>query len=272
MHTRSLFRGLTGQGHVVMDVDYTLWPQAAIPEMVAQAKQAVLWLKEHGDRYNVDPDRIVLMGSSAGGHLALLAAYTTGHPAFPPLAQGGDTTVCGVVAFYPPVDLLELEARAQASYRNQKDRPVVSMLAQGVDAAMGRHFRLHEEDVQRATGGEDIPARRILPAIIGAQAGEVPEIYQLLSPSEHVGPQCPPTMLLLGSDDFFQLAPAVRRLHRNLRRAKVPSVLVEFPHADHAFDLVLPGLSPLAHAANSDVERFLALLAAGTNSSGSPKA
>jgi hypothetical protein len=37
---------------------------------------------------------------------------------------------------------------------------------------------------------------------------------------------------------------------------------VEFPRTDHAFDLVLPQVSPAAQAAVYDVERFLALMSA----------
>ena len=84
--------------------------------------------------------------------------------------------------------------------------------------------------------------------------------YRLLSPSSHIGPHCPPTLLLQGYDDFFQLAPAVRELHQGLQAAGLPAVLVEYPHAEHAFDLVLPLISPLARAATLDVERFLTLL------------
>ena len=46
----------------------------------------------------------------------------------------------------------------------------------------------------------------------------------------------------------------------HLQAAGVPSVLVEFPNSDHAFDLVLPHISPAAQAATYDVERFLALM------------
>jgi acetyl esterase/lipase len=56
------------------------------------------------------------------------------------------------------------------------------------------------------------------------------------------------------------MGPSVQRLHHALVAAGVASVLVEFPRTDHAFDLVLPQVSPVAQAATYDVERFLALL------------
>jgi acetyl esterase/lipase len=50
-------------------------------------------------------------------------------------------------------------------------------------------------------------------------------------------------------------------LHRKLQEAGVPSVYVEFPRTDHAFDIFLPKVSPAAQAAMYDVDRFLALMA-----------
>ena len=115
---------------------------------------------------------------------------------------------------------------------------------------------LHSRDLEH-----DLAFRDMLPAIIGGRPDQIPETYQLLSPISHVGPHCPPTLLLHGSDDVFALTPGVRSLHQSLRDAGVRAVLVEFPHTDHAFDLVLPAVSPVAQAATHDVERFLALLA-----------
>jgi acetyl esterase/lipase len=108
MMTRPQFRRLASQGHVILDIDYSISEDTPVEEMVRETKQALLWLKQHADSYGVDPERIVLMGSSAGGHLALLTAYTPGHLAFQPRNISGDERVHGVVAFYPPTDFLEL--------------------------------------------------------------------------------------------------------------------------------------------------------------------
>jgi acetyl esterase/lipase len=93
--------------------------------------------------------------------------------------------------------------------------------------------------------------------MLGGTAAEIPETYRLLSPIYHVGTHCPPTLLLQGSDDVFGLAPGVRRLHESLRAAGVPSALLEFPHTEHGFDLLLPQISPATRAATRGVEQFL---------------
>ena len=253
--TRTFFQRLAGQGHVVLDIAYTLWPQADIPTMVTEVNQAVLWMKENGAAYGVDPECVVLMGGSAGGHLALLAAYTPNHPAFQPSADAGDTSVRGVVAFYPAVDFLSIQSQTKEylhSLNSLKDKAVITMLA--------RIFMFQTEDLVWDDNSDMESLERQLAEMVGGDPNDILETYRLLSPIQHVGPQCPPTLLLQGLDDSLVLAQDVRRLQRELQTADVPVIMVEFPHTEHAFDLVLPQVSPVAQAATYDVERFLALL------------
>ena len=64
-------------------------------------------MKSNASRYGVNPDKIVLGGGSAGGHLALLAVYTPQHPELTPDdLNGADLSVCGVIFHYGPTDLL----------------------------------------------------------------------------------------------------------------------------------------------------------------------
>ena len=255
MGTRTFFRRLAGLGHTILDISYTLWPEADLPTMVTEVKQAIVWLKENGPAHGVDGERIVLMGGSAGGHLALLAAYTPDHPAFQPAPDAGDTSVHGVVAYYPAVDFLTMPI--QGGPRQPASHGVFDKVA---DAMMERLFRLYAEDVEARVGGA-IRFDNFAAALLGGRADEIPDTYRLLSPIYHVGAHCPPTLLLQGSDDVFGLTPGVRRLHKVLEEAAIPTVLVEYPHSDHGFDLILPQVSPLAKAATLDVARFLALLA-----------
>jgi acetyl esterase/lipase len=56
----------------------------------------------------VDPERVGLLGSSAGGHLALLAAFSTSEPRLPASCQAGAGAVRAVAALYPVTDLAAL--------------------------------------------------------------------------------------------------------------------------------------------------------------------
>jgi acetyl esterase/lipase len=86
----SLCSTLASRGFVVAAVDYRLSGEARFPAQLDDVRAAVAWL-----RSEVDCSRMYLWGESAGAHLALLAAL-----------DGGD--VNGVVAWYPPTDLVGL--------------------------------------------------------------------------------------------------------------------------------------------------------------------
>lgn len=253
MGTRPFFRRLAGQGHVVMDVDYTLAPATDVPGMVGDVKRALIWLKQNAAAYGVNPERIVLIGGSAGGHLALLAAYTPNDVALQPDGSTVDTSARAVVSFYGPTDFLDVHEDVERNrlrlIRRKRIRPygalVETLLQRGGVVSPGTPIE---------------SAGNYIAHLLGAEPSERPDFYQQLSPTGRVGPHCPPTLLLQGTADIFGMSRSVRRLHQLLQIAGVPSVLVEFPNSDHAFDLVLPRISPAAQAATYDVERFLALM------------
>jgi len=100
-------RAMAEHGYVGVPVQYRLVGQAPFPAQVEDVKAAVRWVRTHAAELGVDPERIVLWGSSAGAHLALLAAGTPGHAAF----EGGSgpedlsSEVAAVIAVHPPTEL-----------------------------------------------------------------------------------------------------------------------------------------------------------------------
>ena len=56
-----------------MSIDYRLAPAFRYPAALKDVETAVAWLREHGQEYRLNGDRIVLAGESAGGHLVSLA-------------------------------------------------------------------------------------------------------------------------------------------------------------------------------------------------------
>lgn len=251
--TRPLFRHLTAQGHVVMDIAYRLSPAAGILEMVSDVRYAVAWIKAHAGEYGVDPARIVLGGGSAGGHLALLVAYTPAHPALtPPDLTGVDTSVRGVFAHYGAADMRAALAHAR---RVLPDPPLCSLSALVVmaEAMMG--------DAVKGIDRRAFSAATMIGDPMGGTPEEVPDMYTLASPITHVSPACPPTLLLHGEHDFIMPPHAMRELYRQLVEAGVLTIHVQFPQTDHGFDLFLPQTSPSAQAATYDLDRFLAWMA-----------
>lgn len=64
--------GLAAAGVAVAVMDYGLAPETPLAEIVRQTRQAVAWLAAEGAAYGLDPRRIHVAGSSAGGHLAAM--------------------------------------------------------------------------------------------------------------------------------------------------------------------------------------------------------
>jgi acetyl esterase/lipase len=238
------FQRLVAQGHVVMDIDYTLAPRSSVLGMVKDVKQAILWLKQQAPMFGVSPEHIVLTGQSAGGQLTLLAAYTPNDPTFQPDGLEGDTSVRGVISYYGPTDMVAL-------YHDIQTRFVPLFPNRLVELA---HWLL-----ELVTGHGDTLASG-LSSVMGGSPDEIPELYHLLSPTSYVSADCPPTLLLQGTHDLLVDHRQVERLYQMLRRAKAPVVYVPFPNCGHTFESILPRISPPAQTAAYYTERFLALM------------
>ncbi len=94
------------QGYVAATITYRLRQEAPFPAALQDAKCAVRWMRANATKYNIDPDRIAVIGGSAGGHLSLMVAYSDG-PEFEGLGGNADQSsrVQAVINFYGVTDL-----------------------------------------------------------------------------------------------------------------------------------------------------------------------
>lgn len=94
------------RGYVAATVTYRLAPQHPFPAAIHDVKAAVRWLRANADRYHIDPERIGVVGDSAGGHLAQFLGVTEGRPEFEGTGGAPDQSsrVSCVVNFYGPSD------------------------------------------------------------------------------------------------------------------------------------------------------------------------
>lgn len=94
-----LFKPLTDAGFAWFSIDYRL---AANPAQfgiaIDDVQQAVRFVRSHAAAFNIDPERLALLGESAGGQLAAMAA----------LRAAPGESVKAVVALYAPTDLVTL--------------------------------------------------------------------------------------------------------------------------------------------------------------------
>jgi len=208
-------RWLARQGYAVFDIDYRLAPQPNWQTATRDVQCAVRWVKRHAPQLNVDAGRIALLGRSAGGHLALLAAYSHDDPAFVSdcqnSADSNDDTldhnivanVRAVVAFYAPTDL-----------RWAYDNPANELVIDG------------PATLRRFTGGT--PQTRS-------------NIYDSASPIAHVNSNAPPTLLIHGGQDQLVRRENMERLARVLDKSNAPHKTLFIPYAQHGFDYNFDG-------------------------------
>src|SRR5579863_4756005 len=100
-------RLLAEHGYAAATVTYRLAPKSPFPAAVEDVKAAVRWLRANAEKYALDPDRIGVVGDSAGGHLAQFLGVTGGVSQFE--GSGGNpglsSKVSCVVSYYGPCDL-----------------------------------------------------------------------------------------------------------------------------------------------------------------------
>lgn len=98
-------RAMAELGFVGLPAQYRLLGQAPWPAQIHDAKAAIRWTRAHALELGIDPNRIVLWGSSAGAQLALLAAGTPDAPEFEGElgTRGVSSAVAAVIAVHPPV-------------------------------------------------------------------------------------------------------------------------------------------------------------------------
>ncbi len=104
---------LAEQGWVTATVDYRLAPAVRWPDPLLDCKRALRWLRANHGQIGLDPERIVVAGGSAGGHLAAMVALTAGRFE-PDDAPPVPSHVCGAVLWYPCVDLRAVLAHPDA--------------------------------------------------------------------------------------------------------------------------------------------------------------
>lgn len=213
-------RWLAESGRVVFDVEYRLANSTQhFPAQVLDVKCAIIWVRSHAAQYHVDPERLALLGRSAGGQLALLAAYTPNEPTLQPSCSGDsqETRVRAVISFYGPTDL--------AWDYMHPGRPDV------------------------------IDTRHVLENYLGGSPATAPQAYASASPIAHVSAQSPPTLLLHGGHDQLVLAENAERIIPKLAEAGVPYTYLYLPWGNHGFDYNFNGWS--SQLVQAEISKFL---------------
>lgn len=195
---------LLDNGYAIAAVEYRLMPKVKFPVPMQDVAAAVRYLKSHSGEYGLDPDRFVLGGDSAGGHLATMTAMTWDKPDL----QGtlgvteGDTKVRAIVDYYAIFDLTKRT-------EDQQNGPC-----------------------QRAKPGAESSHGQLIGADPDSPEGE--PIAAKASPMTYVNAQTPPTIIFYGSQDCTTPPAQHERFAEALNAAGVPFEMTRVEGAPHA--------------------------------------
>jgi len=114
-----LAQALAARGYVAATASYRLSDEAVFPAAVKDLLAALAWMRTHAAEFNLDPARLAIGGSSAGGQLASLAGLWAGDPVRDPdgAPVAAIVNIDGLWDFTTPLAL---------QFENDPSRPVTS--------------------------------------------------------------------------------------------------------------------------------------------------
>jgi len=207
-------------GYVSASVNYTLERGNCWPTDLYDCKNALRFLRVNADKYQVDADHIGVIGGSAGGHLALMVAYTSRVPRLEPASPYplvSDRVQC-VVDMYGITDLLT---------------------------------RQKTDDQGKPTG--EVFAST---ALLTKTRDEDPEGWRFASPVYHISKGSPPTLILHGLIDSTVDYEQTKELDRKLAEFGVERRLILLEGIGHTFDLQGWRKQPLPEDVKSIITSF----------------
>ncbi|KAF9585475.1 hypothetical protein BGW38_002216 [Lunasporangiospora selenospora] len=110
---------LLSRSWIVVSIDHRLQPKAGYPSQLIDCKRALRWVKEEIRILGGNPDNIVVMGDSSGGHLAAMLTLTMNDPTFQPGFESVDTTVHGCVSLSGVLDLVDAKGQLRHNGRER---------------------------------------------------------------------------------------------------------------------------------------------------------
>lgn len=181
-------------------IGYRLTGEAKWPAQIHDCKAAIRLIRARAKEWNLDPDRIGVLGGSAGGHLATLVAATgnvrTLDGDIGPYKDTSSAVKC-LVNICGPCDLTQ-----PITNHPRMAKPIAEMVAK----------------------------------LLGGEPADVPEIAREASPLTYVTKDMPPVITVHGTRDSFVDFKLSQRLDAALKAAGVKSYLVPMESVDHQFN------------------------------------
>lgn len=96
---------LAAEGFVVVTPGYRLYPEVTFPAFVHDAAEALRWVFDNIKQFGGEPDKVFVMGHSAGAHIAAMLHYDERYLQ----DAGASQTPCGFIGLAGPYKFLPLK-------------------------------------------------------------------------------------------------------------------------------------------------------------------
>jgi len=193
----SMLRALPyiAMGYSVVNVEYRLANVSLAPAAIEDCRCALRWVVAHAKEYNLDPDRLIFAGESAGGHLALTTGMIPASAGFDRTCyQMNEPRVAAIVDFFGITDIADL-----------------------LDGPGKKPFPESWPYTVQWLGNQ--PNRA--------------ELAQAASPLTYVKSGMPPTIMIHGDADNLVPYEHSVKLRDALQKAGVPNELITIPKGGH---------------------------------------
>ncbi|MGH9396153.1 MAG: alpha/beta hydrolase fold domain-containing protein [Terriglobia bacterium] len=192
------------RGYVVVSAECRVAREAVFPAQIHDGKCAIKWMRAHAKDFNIDPQRIGVMGGSASGYLAAMLAVTR------------------------PEDGLE-------------DKECYLAFSSGVQAAYCQSGMYDFVYYEQQPGDGSLARQGAIRDFLGGSYAKIPKVWRRASPVNYIRPGDPPFLLMHGIQD--RRVPYVQMGHfaKLLKKASVPVEAISINHFVHG---AIPGVMP----------------------------
>ena len=209
-------------GYTIISIDYRLAPQAKLHDIIEDLVDAYRWIRVDGPKlFRIDPNRIAVVGHSAGGYLTLMAGFRL------------NPRPAALVSFYGYGDIAGAwYSRPDPFYNRQPAVP-----KEEAYEAVGT--RLISEDQGGNRGRFYLYTRQqgLWPLeVVGHHPDKEPRAFDPMCPVRNITKEYPPTLLLHGDNDTDVPYEQSVLMAKELERQGVQHELITMPGRGHGFD------------------------------------
>jgi acetyl esterase/lipase len=205
------------RGYTVFAVVHGSQPRFTIPDITKDLNRAVRFIRHNAKEYHIDPERIGVTGSSAGGHLSLMqgTAGDKGNYAAKDPVDRESSRVQAVACFFPPTDFLNYGKTGE------------NAVGRGVLSGFKAPFDFQQQD---KTTGMYRPI---------TDEARIEEIARQISPVYQVSADDPPTLIIHGDADKLVPIQQAELILEKLKNLGVETKLVVKKGAVHGWPDIL---------------------------------